>query len=180
MYKKKRCVVFFLFFMSFFLLFTEEKPLPKGYKEFHFGMKKEEVKEVIRKNKEFIQGREEVLSVRMEPDKEILTVVGENYVEKAYFHFHKDRLFHIYLILSDSKIGYYSLLKSLTEEYGNPTRLEPKRAFWENSVTRMQIEKPCVIKYTDIQLWNSLDTTEEEVTKKNLLKTEREKFLEDL
>lgn len=177
--------IFFLsvcFLFISMLAFADE--LPNGYKTYSFGMSMDEVKDAI-KNDSLLQNvREEVLSVRIEPDKQILTVYGDRksggYVEKAYFHFNDDKLFHIYLQLSNTKVGYYSLLKSMTEKYGNAANLEPKKASWENDSVRIQIEKPCILKYTDVKTWNSLSSTEEEMEARKNEKIQRENFLEDL
>ena len=82
--------------------------------------------------------------------------------------------------LSNTKVGYYSLLKSLTDKYGNATSLEPKKAGWENDSIRIQIEKPCILKYTDMETWKSLSSTDEEMEARKTEKIERESFLEDL
>ena len=177
--------IFFLiicFFLISISTFAEE--LPNGYKKYSFGMSMNDVKEAIKDDNLLKNVREEVLSVRIEPDKQILTVYGERknggYIEKAYFHFNEDKLFHIYLQLSEKKVGYYSLLKSLTDKYGNATNLEPKKAGWENDSIRIQIEKPCILKYTDMETWKSLSSTDEEMEARKTEKIERESFLEDL
>ena len=68
----------------------------------------------------------------------------------------------------------------MTDKYGNATNLEPKKASWENDSVRIQIEKPCVLKYVDVKTWDSLSSTEADMEARKIEKIEREKFLEDL
>ena len=182
MVKPKLILLIICFFIVSMFTFAEE--LPNGYKKYSFGMSMDEVKDAIKEDSLLKNVREEVLSVRIQPDKQILTVYGDRrnggYVEKAYFQFNEDKLFYIYLQLSEKKVGYYSLLKSMTDKYGNATNLEPKKASWENDSVRIQIEKPCILKYTDIKTWDSLSSTEAEMEARKVEKIEREKFLEDL
>lgn len=170
------------FLITSMLIFADE--LPNGYKTYSFGMSMDEVKSTIKDDNLLQNVREEILSLRIEPDKQILTVYGDRknggYVEKAYFHFNDNKLFHIYLQLSSTKVGYYSLLKRMTEKYGNASNLKPEKANWENDSVRIQIEKPCILKYTDVKTWNSLSSTEEEMEARKNEKIQREKFLEDL
>ena len=180
--KPKLILLIICFFIVSMFTFAEE--LPNGYKKYSFGMSMDEVKDAIKEDSLLKNVREEVLSVRIQPDKQILTVYGDRrnggYVEKAYFQFNEDKLFYIYLPLSEKKVEYYSLLKSMTDKYGNATNLEPKKASWENDSVRIQIEKPCILKYTDIKTWDSLSSTEAEMEARKEEKIEREKFLEDL
>jgi hypothetical protein len=180
--KSKLFFLLLCFFVVSVSAFAED--LPSGYKKYLFGMSMDEVKETIKDDSLLKNVREEVLSVGIEPDKEILTVYGDRrnggYVEKAYFQFNEDKLFYIYLELSQKKVGYYSLLKSMTDKYGNATNLEPKKASWENDSVRIQIEKPCVLKYVDVKTWDSLSSMEADMEARKIEKIEREKFLEDL
>ncbi len=149
--------------------------IPEGYKEFTFGMTMSAVKDLISKSQEFDSVREEVLTIRTEPDREIITVKGRGFVKRGYFHFNEDKLFHIYLIMNDSKIGYYNLLKGLTEKYGNPNDLDPKRAIWKNQTARVVIEKPSVVKYTSIPVWESLGSND--LADRNVLQINRDDFI---
>jgi len=149
--------------------------IPEGYKEFTFGMSMDTVKDLVSKSQEFDSVREEVLTIRTEPDREIITVKGRGFVKRGYFHFNEDKLFHIYLIMNESKIGYYNLLKGLTEKYGNPATLDPKRAVWKNQTARVVIEKPSVVKYTSIPVWESLGSND--LADRNVLQINRDDFI---
>lgn len=167
-------IFFFLFIQS--SLFSLESKLNNGYKDIKLGMKMEEVKKIINTMTDFSPLKEEVLVVRTEPDTQIITTEGLGFIEMAYFHFHDDVLFQILLKLSEKKIGYYTLLKSLIEKYGPPLSLTPNKAYWTDDVTKIVIEKPCTIKYQYLPIWNNLTKKEE---KEIITKTIREEFLKN-
>ena len=85
MVKPKLILLIICFFIVSMFTFAEE--LPNGYKKYSFGMSMDEVKDAIKEDSLLKNVREEVLSVRIQPDKQILTVYGDRrnggYVEKA-------------------------------------------------------------------------------------------------
>ncbi|HOV12771.1 MAG TPA: hypothetical protein PK771_00640 [Spirochaetota bacterium] len=170
--------IIFLFFLSisFYNLFPLE--LTDGYKDIKLGMSKEEVSNLLKKSFEFDAKREEVLSIRLEPDTEIITAKGFGFINVGYFHFNKDKLFQIFIKLNEKKIDYYALLKNNTNKYGNPKTLDPERAIWENSKTKIVIEKPATIKYLFLPVWNELIKKDHSTDDLNL--EMRNKFLENL
>jgi len=170
------------FFIIVFLLFTYfsiyPKELSSGYKDVKLGMTMSEVSVILKKSNEFRQKDEEILSIRIDPDKEILTYEGLGYIKIGYFHFHKDKLFQIFLRVEDKKIGYYLLLKNNTEKFGKPSKLTPNSAIWKDADTQIIIEKPCVIKYIYLPIWNELIAKDQSPDDK-VLKS-RQDFVNDL
>lgn len=168
-------------YIAFFICFSfilNAIDLTDGYKEIKLGMSRKEVEEILKKSPDFIPQREELLSVRIEPDTEIITVEGVTFIEIGYFHFNNDKLFQIFLKINEKKIGYYVLLKRFTDKFGKPSNLEPKRAFWENSNTRIVIEKPCTLKYIYLPVWNDLLKKDDKL--KNYIEQAREDFINNL
>jgi hypothetical protein len=164
---------------TFFLVFSlHSKELSDGYKDIKLGMSKSEVVDRMKKSVEFRQKNDEVLSIRIDPDSEILTYEGLGFVEIGYFHFHNDKLFQILLKFDEKKIGYYLLLKNSTEKFGKPNSLDPKSAAWRNDNVSIVIEKPCTMKYFYLPVWNELikkDQTPDDIILKN-----RTDFVNDL
>lgn len=161
-----------------FIYKLESLDLFKGYKDFKLGMSKSEVEEMLKKSEDFIPIKEEILSVRIEPDTQIIAIEGTTFIDIAYFHFNNDRLFQIFLKINDKKIGYYILLKRFTEKFGNPSYLEPKRVFWQNEEVKIVIEKPCSLKYIYLPIWNELLKKDDKL--KNYEEQGREIFIENL
>lgn len=175
-----RNFVFFLFLVLSVSLYGEDNAevLPSGYKDFTFGLTMEEVKILVDRSPEFNALREEVLTIRTEPDRQILTVRGLGFVKQGYFHFHENKLFHIYLIFNETRIGYYNLLKTLTSKYGNPVNFQPSRAVWKDEHSRVMIEKPSIIKYTSVGVWEMLGSTD--LSDRNFEQMQRDRFLDGL
>jgi len=171
----KKIFIILLIYINFLLT---AQNLSNGYKDIKLGMSKSEVEDLLKKSPDFIPLKEEVLSIRIEPDTEIITVEGANFIEIAYFHFNNDKLFQIFLKINEKKIGYYLLLKKFTDKFGKPAKLEPKRAFWENQDIRIVIEKPCSLKYIYLPIWNTLLKKEDKL--KNYIQEGRDSFLDQL
>lgn len=176
MFKIKFFLISVLLFITFFLNCIE--PLSDGYKDIKLGMSKENVQSILEKSIEFNFKREEILTFRLEPDTEIISTEGLNYIINAYFHFSHDKLFQIILKLDESKIGYYYLLKKFTERFGKSTELSPARSIWDNDKIRLIIEKPCTVKYIYLPIWNGLLKSDN--TSDNLIDLNREKFIDGL
>lgn len=132
------------------------EPLQNGYKSYILGMGQDEIEEELSNSSEFNIIREEILSVRMEPDTDIISTEGYGFVTRAYFHFNNEKLFQIYLIIDEQKVGYYPILKTYINKYGNPSSFSPDRAVWENNEVMVILEKPCTLKYVDKKVWDSL------------------------
>lgn len=174
MYKK---IFLFLFLIVFIGVISSEE-LSFGFKEFKLNQTQSEVKELIKKSFDFANRRDEALSIRLEPDTDIITAEGLGFIKIGYFHFNKNKLFQIFLNLDEKRLGYYLILKRFTEKYGNPTFLEPKSAFWENEEVKIIIEKPCSLKYIYKPIWNEITTADQ--TSDSVFFKIREKFIEDL
>jgi hypothetical protein len=170
---------FIIFILLFALNFTLiSKDLSNGYKDIKLGMTKNQVIDTIKKSSEFRQKNDEVLSIRLEPDTEILTYEGLGYISVGYFHFNKDKLFQIFLKFNENKLGYYLLLKDNTDKFGKPSKLDPKSAVWQNKEVMIVIEKPCTIKYLYLPIWNELVKSDQ--TPDDIILKSRNDFVKDL
>lgn len=176
MYKNVFLSIIIIIF-SYTLLFAVE-PLSDGYKDIKLGMTQNQVKNILKKTTEFNVKKEEVLSIRIEPDTEIISTEGYGFVNYGYFHFNDDKLFQILLKLSEEKLGYYLLLKRLTGRFGKPNDFTPKRASWENEQVKIIVEKPCTIKYIYLPVWSEL--IKNDLSKDTVLDSVRKKFVDDL
>ena len=168
-------IIIVIFFVSF--LFGVEN-LSDGYKEIKLGMNKEVVRNILKKSRDFSMKKEELLTIRIQPDTEIISTEGLGFILLAYFHFHHDQLFQIFLKINENKIGYYFFLKKLSARFGAPSKFSPKKSIWENERVRIIIEKPCNLKYIYLPVWNGLVTSD--LTSDSVLDSVREKFVNDL
>jgi len=165
------------FFLSITLFLFSVEALSDGYKDFKLGMSMEQVKSILEKSPDFNSRKNEVLSMRLEPDTEIISTEGYGYILTGYFHFYHDALYQILLKLSETRIGYYYILKNFTDRFGKPKIFTPKKATWENDKIRITLEKPCTLKYIYLPVWNGLTKEKED---KDLFEKERKKFIDGL
>ena len=154
------------------------EPLSEGYKDIKLGITQDEAKNILKQSRDFNLKREEILTIRLEPDTEILSTEGFGFINFAYFHFHQDKLFQILLKIDKNRIGYYLLLKKMSTRFGSPSKFSPKRATWQNDKVRIAIEKPCTIKYIYLPIWNNL--VKNDLSSDHILDSIREKFVDDL
>lgn len=174
MFKK----AYFLFIFCLFVEASFSLDLNSGYKDIKLGMSKDQVSGLLKKSVDFDAQREEVLSIRLEPDSEIISAKGRGYINRAYFHFSKGVLFQIFMLFDHKKIDYYSLLKNNTKKYGNPQNFDPESSSWENKEIKIVIEKPSSIKYLFLPIWNDLIKKDSSPDDLNL--EMRNKFIDNL
>jgi hypothetical protein len=166
-----------LTFISISFFAFPAKPLSDGYKDIKLGMTQAQVKGILDKSVDFSINKEEILTMRLEPDTEIISTEGLGFIISGYFHFSHDQLFQILLKLSETKIGYYYILNKFTNSFGKPNKLDPEKATWENDKIRITLEKPCTLKYIYLPVWNGLVKEKE---KNDLFEKDREKFVDGL
>ncbi|MCG8569387.1 MAG: hypothetical protein MJB14_04540 [Spirochaetes bacterium] len=166
----------FIFFSITQIIFSQT--LSEGYQEFKLGLSKQEVENLLKTSGDFWGNKKDVIVMRHQPDQQIITVEGKGYIEIGYFHFYEDQLYQIFLVINSEKIGYYSLLKRLTDKFASPKTLDPLSAQWENETVKIEIEKPCTIKYYYLPIWNQLlnsDLSDRKIDQKS-----RENFVDGL
>lgn len=171
---------FFIYILFIFIILPiyPLENISEGYNGIMLGMKKDVVNKLLENSKEFNLKKEEILNMRLQPDTDIISTEGLSFINYAYFHFYKDELYQIFFLLSEEKIGYYHLLKRLTERFGQPITFSPKKASWSNNKVQIIIEKPCSIKYILVPVWNGLITKDQ--TSDTVLEKQREKFIDGL
>ena len=176
-FRKLFTVAFSLLLAS--VLFAEES-LPTGFKNIHFGMSVDEVKEELKKDASF----------GFRGDRDVSLLPGENRIlietdtsrtapysilERCWFQFYEDKLYTITINMKKSKMDYYSIYTTLTEKYGTPDFLNPEKSEWKNDDVIMSLERPLTLKYTDRKIFEDLQSkamvnkTEEEQSKQEFL-----------
>lgn len=167
----------YIFLLLIFSFTLSAQQISDGYKDIKLGMSRDEVSALLGKSYDFYDNRNEVLTIRLEPDQEIITAEGRGFINIGYFHFHEDQLFQIFLTFNE-KVGYYTLLKRLTDKFGDPTKVDPKNAYWESETVRIVIEKPGKIKYLYLPVWNTLLGSD--LSERKVLDQQRDNFVDDL
>ncbi len=179
---KLKLILSILIFTSSYILFSAD--IESGYKDIKLNMSKDEVTDLIKKSDDFDTKRDEAITIRFEPDTEIITVFGKinknsrSFIKRGFFQFSDDKLYLITLNMDEKRIGYYDLLKHYTNKYGNPTNLDPNSATWEDSNTRVILEKKSTVKFLDLNKWNEL--LKQEDGQKDEEREKREDFIKNM
>ena len=101
---------------------------------------------------------------------------GFDFIQQASFQFVENGLFTITLILNRTRIGYYTMYSTLQQKYGEPDRLSPDKAVWENEQVQLALERPLRVKYIAMPVLQELRRRKKK--KKSLERLNRERFLE--
>jgi len=123
---------------------------------------------------------------RGEPDVQFLPATriplieteGRAFVSSAVFQFHDEVLSVITLVLDRDRLDYFSVYRSLVEQYGEPTTLDPGRSLWERGDTRLTLERPLSVKYVDVPTLDGM--IEGGQVEEALDELTRDRFLEQL
>lgn len=91
-----------------------------------------------------------------EPQTSLIEVDGGNFILRAALQFHQDRLHTITLVMNPRLLDYFSFFTAFSRKYGEPKALDPMRAYWEDGVTRLVLEKTLTVKYLDRATLNTL------------------------
>ena len=170
-----------LFFGAGTMLCAE--PLPDGYRNVHLGMGLEEVKEALIKNSEFGYHGERDVSLLPGENRLLIETDAKrghviSFLDRCWFQFYEDKLYIITLNMDQEKIDHYSIFSQLCKKYGNPDSLSPDKSVWKNDKVCMSLERPLVIKYVDMSVFNKLQN--QSLVDKSAVEQTRDMFLEGL
>lgn len=135
--------------------------LPRGFGEIEFGYAREQVGTLLAQDPNFdYRGDPDVqfLPLRQQV---VIDTAGFDFIRRGYFQFHDNLLYSIILSLNGQEIDYFSVFERLSEQYGDPVALDPRRAIWEDDITRLTLERPLEVKYLDLVVFRELQDVEE-------------------
>ncbi|MFW5738689.1 MAG: hypothetical protein ACOCYX_07230 [Spirochaetota bacterium] len=108
----------------------------------------------------------------------IIETEGRAFINRGVLQFHEDSLYILSLVLNRERLDYFSVYESLVRQYGDPARLDPGQAVWENDQTRISLERPLTVKYVDVPTFTSI--VESGAMEEALDEVTRDRFLEQL
>lgn len=179
----KKLIAFVLFFYCSFCFSQEKteekkyKEIPSGYREISLGMGFEEVKAALKEDSTFGFKGERDISLLPTQNRILIETSGALHIKRAWFQFYEEKLYVIIIQMDTDKIDYYSVYSALTEKYGEPALLDPKRSIWKNENVSLTLERPLTVKYIDLKVFNEL--LEKSKTDKNFNNIMREDFIND-
>jgi hypothetical protein len=158
--------------------------VPRAFRSIELGMDRDAVMEALkilsdpaRKPIFSYRGPEDV-SLLPSPNQSLIDAAGMSFVKRGYFQFLDGKLWVMILVLNPDKIDHYSVYMSLAGKYGQPGLLDPKEARWEDSATRLALERPLTLRYMDLAVFGRL--REGSSTKESVIELDRQDFLGDL
>ncbi len=108
----------------------------------------------------------------------LIETEGRAFIDRAVLQFQNDSLAILSLMLDRRRLDYFSVYESLVSQYGEPLRLDPGQAVWEDASTRVTLERPLTVKYIDLPALNA--RVEAGRAEEALDAITRERFLEQL
>ncbi len=145
------------------LLFAVLQPvhaLPRGFGDIAFGLSREEVGSLLFEDPNFnYRGDPDVQFLPMR-EQVVIDTAGFDFIRRGYFQFHGNLLYSIILSLNSQEIDYFSMFERLSELYGPPIDLDPRRVIWEDNTTRLTLERPLEVKYLDLVVFRQLQNVE--------------------
>lgn len=167
--------LFFLVFISFYPLFSQasdtktnspstpsntsqEIALPTSYRNIKLGMEIDAVKEALLQDSIFGYRGERDVSLLPGENRSLIETTGSSFIRRAWFQFYEDKLYILTIQMDTEKVDYYSMYTSLTEKYGEPSLLDPKKSQWIDSACILSLERPLTIKYVDKPVFDTLLT----------------------
>ena len=150
--------------------------LPAEYRSIRLGMGIDAVKEALKQDAVFGYRGERDVSLLPTENRSLIESAGSYFISRSWFQFYKDNLYTMIFKLNTDTVDYYSVYAKFCEKYGEPASINPQRAVWENEHTRVVIERPLIVKYIDLMVFNELIS--QSTTEKAASETNRQNFID--
>ena len=150
--------------------------LPTEYRGIGLGMNLNAVKEALKADAVFGYRGERDVSLLPTENRSLIESAGSYFISRSWFQFYEDMLYTMIFKLNTDTVDYYSVYAKFCEKYGEPTSINPQRAVWENEQTRVVIERPLIVKYIDLTVFNKL--LSQSTTEKAAAETNRQNFID--
>ena len=172
MKKKFLCLVLFILVSS--AIFSVDLPL--GYKNIRLGQSFEEVRSILEKDSSFGFRGDRDVSLLPTEERVLIETSGSSFFDRCWFQFYENKLYTLILNINVERMDYFSMFKTFTLKYGEPTSLNPTKSEWKNNSVVLSLEKPLTVKYLDVKVFDELQKSSEAATSaEEYLRT---KFLE--
>ena len=150
--------------------------LPAEYRSIKLGMGIDAVKEALKEDAVFGYRGERDVSLLPTENRSLIESAGSYFISRSWFQFYKDNLYTMIFKLNTDTVDYYSVYSKFCEKYGEPASINPQRAVWEDEHTRVVIERPLIVKYIDLVVFNELIS--QSTTEKAASETNRQNFID--
>lgn len=154
----------------------DKAALPAEYRSIRLGMNIDAVKETLKQDAVFGYRGERDVSLLPTENRSLIESAGSYFISRSWFQFYKDNLYTMIFKLNTDTVDYYSVYSKFCEKYGEPNSINPQRAVWEDEHTRVVIERPLIVKYIDLTVFNELIS--QSTTEKAAAETNRQNFID--
>lgn len=154
----------------------DKAALPAEYRNITLGMNIDAVKEALKQDAVFGYRGERDVSMLLTENRSLIESAGSYFISRSWFQFYKDNLYTMIFKLNTDTVDYYSVYSKFCEKYGEPASINPQRAVWEDEHTRVVIERPLIVKYIDLTVFNEL--LSQSTTEKAATETNRQNFID--
>ena len=155
---------------------TDKTALSAEYRSIKLGMNIDAVKEALKQDAVFGYRGERDISMLLTENRSLIESAGSYFISRSWFQFYKDNLYTMIFKLNTDTVDYYSVYSKFCEKYGEPASINPQRAVWEDGHTRVVIERPLIVKYIDLTVFNELIS--QSTTEKAAAETNRQNFID--
>jgi hypothetical protein len=135
---------------------ADAQGIPRIFRGIELGMGMAEVKKLLAADSLFSYRGDVDVSLLPRPDESLIEVSGLSYIRRAFFQFHKDKLFVMILAINEKEMDHYSIFTTFSAKYGKPTSLSPSESVWLDGTTRVSVERPLAIKYIDLAVFDAI------------------------
>ncbi len=149
---------------------------PAAFRGLSLGMGLDQAKAALEADPLFRYRGDPDVSLLPQTNQYLIECDGASFLRRAYFQFADSRLFIMILVLDEQKLDHYSLFRTLTAKYGQPSSLSPQETVWQGQAVRFSLERPLTVKYVDARTFASI--LAQGGAQKDLEQLSREKFLE--
>lgn len=130
--------------------------LPRSYRQIRLGMDLEELKTALTEDGLFEFRGDRDVSWLPVKEENLIETTGLSFIRRAFFQLREGRLFIMAFSMDTALVDHYSVFTALVRKYGEPVRLNPREAVWENAAVRVSIERPLTVKYIDMEVFNGI------------------------
>ena len=130
-----------------------EFQLKRGFRNLILGIDFAAAQEYLRAEQYFLYRGEPDISLRLSDGQYLIDSGGKAFMERGLFQFHDGKLYIITLYLNQKELDYFQLFEQLSGRYGAPLVLNPELSRWEDSQTRIELEKPLTVRYLDVTVF---------------------------
>jgi len=131
-------------------------PLSRSYRKLTLGMSLDELKDALAEDGLFSFRGDPDVSFLPAKEENLVETTGLSFIRRAFFQLRDKKVLIMAFTLDTRRVDHYSVFVSLVRRYGEPVRLNPQEAVWENEETRVSLERPLTVKYIDMTVFKAI------------------------